>query len=143
MTPERLQLEILLLEKYFPKRFRFVNLYLPDEYLDVGWKTQNGTVYRLNIRLNADYPNSLPRVYVVYPLPLLKKNGAVLSGASHEMHTLSNDGEMIQICHFKTEKWNPNQSLYKIILKARIWLECYERHLATGETVDSFIKKIN
>jgi ubiquitin-protein ligase len=139
MTPQRLQHEIAILEKYFPRRYKFENLWLENELLDVGIRTQSGKVYRLNIKLNPDYPNSMPSVYVVYPLPLLKHDGSVISGASHDMHTLSNDGQNVQICHFKQENWNPNQSLYKVILKARIWLEAYEGHLATGNPIDYYL----
>ena len=129
MTPQRLQQEIAILEKYFPRKYKFENLYLDNELLDVGVKTQSGKVYRLNIKLKPDYPNSMPSVYVVYPLPLHKYDGSVISGASHDMHTLSNDGS----------NWNPNQSLYKVILKARIWLEAYEGHLATGNPIDNYL----
>jgi len=139
MMPQRLQQEIAILEKYFPRKYKFENLYLENELLDVGVKTQSGKVYRLNIKLEPDYPNSMPAVYVVFPLPLLEYNGNVISGASHEMHTLSNDGLNVQICHFKKDNWNPHQSLYKVILKARIWLEAYEGHLASGHPIDNFL----
>lgn len=139
MTSQRLQMETLILEKYFPKKFRFENLGLSNELLDVGVKTQSGNIYRLNIKLDNDYPNSLPKVYVIYPLPLLNHNGSVIGGASHSLHTLGNDGENIQICHYKSENWNPNQSLYKIVLKARIWLEAYEGHLRTGKAIDDYL----
>jgi ubiquitin-protein ligase len=139
MTPQRLQQEIAILEKYFPRKYKFENLFLENELIDVGVKTQSGKVYRLNIKLKTDYPNSMPSVFVAFPLPLLKKDGSVISGVSHEMHTLSNDGSNVQICHFKSENWNPNQSLYKVILKARIWLEAYEGHLATGNPIDNYL----
>jgi ubiquitin-protein ligase len=139
MTPQRLQQEISILEKYFPKKYKFENLYLTNELLDVGIKTQSGKVYRLNVKLKTDYPNSMPSVFVVFPLPLLKNDGSVISGASHDMHTLSNNGSNVQICHFKPTNWNPNQSLYKVILKARIWLEAYEGHLATGNPIDNYL----
>jgi hypothetical protein len=139
MLPQRLQHEISILDRYFPRRYKFESLYLPGELLDVGVKTQSGKVYRLNIRLKQDYPNSLPEVYVVHPTPLRKFDGSRIDGASHEMHTLGNDGEKVQICHFKRENWNPNQSLYKIILKGRIWLESYEGHLRTGKAIDDYL----
>lgn len=139
MQAQRLHFETTILERYFPRRYKFENLHSSDGYLDVGMKTQSGKVYRLNIKLNPDYPNSLPKVYVVHPLPLRNHSGSIIEGASHDMHTLSNDGEKIQLCHFKSENWNPNQSLYKIILKARIWLEAYEGHLRTGKPIDFYL----
>ena len=139
MVHQRLQDETLILDKYFPRKYRFENLNSSNEFLDVGIKTQSGKVYRINIKLEPDYPSSLPRVYVVYPLPLLKYGGSILNGLSHAMHTLYNDGDKIQICHYKNENWNPNQSLYKIMLKARIWLEAYEGHLRTGKSIDDYL----
>lgn len=139
MTPQRLQLENAILEKYFPKKYKFENLRTKNEFLDVGIKTQSGKVYRLNITLLPDYPNSMPAVYIVFPVPLLQHDGSQMSDASHEMHTLQGDDFNVQICHFKPENWNPNQSLYKVILKARIWLEAYERHLVTGNAIDNYL----
>lgn len=140
MTPQRLQFETTVLERFFPRKYKFENLNATGEFLDVGIMTQSGKVYRLNIKLTPDYPNSLPEVYVVFPLPLRQYGGSVISGASHDLHTLGNDGQKIQICHFKSENWAPNQSLYKIILKARIWLEAYEGHLRTGKAIDDYLK---
>lgn len=139
MTPQRLQYETAILERYFPRKYKFENLYLANELLDVGVKTQSGKVYRLNIRLNPDYPSSLPEMYVVFPLPLRKHDGGILNGVSHKFHTLGNDGDNIRICHYIPEKWNPNHSLYRIILKGRIWLEAYEGHLRTGKPVDDYL----
>ena len=139
MDSQRLQYEAAVLERYFPNRYKFENLYSVNEFLDVGVQAQSGTVYRLNIRLQPDYPNSLPEVYVVYPLPLRKYDGSIIDGVSHDMHTLSNDGNKIQLCHFKPSNWNPNQSLYKIVMKAKIWLEAYEGHLRTGKPIDDYL----
>ena len=139
MTAERLQLETSQLEKYFKKRYMFENLGTQNEYVDVGVKTQSGKIYRLNILLNSDYPNSLPEVYVTYPLPLIQYNGEKLPSLSVAFHTLKNDGDKVQICHFHEENWNPKQSLFKIAMKARIWLEAYEGHLRTGKPIDDFL----
>ena len=139
MTPQRLQHERAILERYFPNKYKFENLNSSNEFLDVGVKTQSGKVYRLNIRLRPDYPNSLPEVYIVFPLPLRKHDGSILNGVSHEFHTLGNDGDKIKICHYIPEKWNPNHSLYRIILKGRIWLEAYEGHLETGKPIKAYV----
>jgi ubiquitin-protein ligase len=139
MTPQRLQQEIAILEKFFPKKYKFENLYLENELLDVGVKTQSGKVYRLNILLPNDYPNSLPKVYIVFPLPLKKADGSIITGLSHSFHTLENDGDKIQICHYKPNAWKPTHTLYRIIMKARIWLEAYEGHLATGNPIDNYL----
>ena len=108
MTSERLQMETSILDRYFPRKYQFENLNTSNAYLDLGVKVQSGKVYRLNIKINSDYPNSLPEIYIVYPIPLLKNNGEKIEGYSHNFHTLNNDGDKVQICHYKKEKWNPN-----------------------------------
>ena len=139
MTPRRFNIENAILNRYFPRKFRFVDLDSEDAYLDVGVKTQSGKVYRLKITLAQDYPNSMPEVYITYPLPLYNKKGKKLSGANHDMHTLGNDGDNIQVCHYKSENWHNDVTLYRVILKARIWLEAYEGHLRTGKKIDNFL----
>jgi len=138
MTPQRLQQESAILEHYFPNRCRFKNLNSVNEFLDVDMQTQSGNVYRLNIKIQPDYPSSIPGLYIVAPLPLKKYDGSIIEDCSHEMHTLSVDCEMIQISH-STEHWNPNQTLYKIVMKARIWLEAYEGHLRTGKPINDYL----
>lgn len=142
MTPQRLQQEIAILEKYFPRKYKFENLYLENELLDVGIKTQSGKVYRLNVKLNPDYPSSMPRVFVVYPTPLLKSNGERVRAFSHDFHTLEIDGNDVEICHYHPSKWHANLSLYRVLMKARIWLECYDTHLSTGRPIDDFLKTL-
>ena len=134
----RHKFESAILEKYFPKRYKFQNLNTPEEFLDVGLKVQSGNVYRICIKLKPDYPNSLPKAFVVYPQPLTDYNGNLLNGGSHGMHTGNTDNNRVQICHFKKDNWHPNQSLYKVIMKCRIWLEAYEAHLQTGKEIDFF-----
>jgi hypothetical protein len=142
MTPQRLQQEIAILEKYFPRKYKFENLYLDNELLDVGVKTQSGNIYRLNIKLKQDYPSSMPQVFVVYPTPLKNFNGEDIGAYSHSFHTLEKRGNDIEICHYKPNIWNPNFSLFRIIMKARIWLECYDQHKATGRPIDDFLKTL-
>jgi hypothetical protein len=139
MIAQRLQHETTILETFFARKYQFVNLNSPLELLDVGVKTQSGKVYRINIHLKSDYPNSLPEVFVVSPI-LRMKDGSIIDSYNHDMHTLHIGSDGIQICHFKSEKWNPQESLYKIILKARIWLEAYEGHLRTGKPINDYLK---
>lgn len=44
-----------------------------------------------------------------------------------------------QICHWRDERWHSNILLQKIFLKAHIWLEAYEQHLATGRSLADFV----
>lgn len=141
MTKERLDIETRVLEKYFPKKFNFVNINYPAGYLEVGLKTQSGVVYKLRIEMKIDYPNSKPDVYVSYPGTLANYYGDKMLGASSTMHTLTAKEEMTQICHTWDTNWNPNRSLFQVIMKARIWLEAYEGHKRTGNSMDHYLNE--
>lgn len=139
MTPQRLQLEVAILERYFPKRYKLENLGQSNEFLDVGVKTQKGNIYRLKIALSSDYPASLPKVYISYPENLRDYHGNSLLKVSASMHTLTPDNNMPQICHLKGDNWNPNRSLFQIVMKARLWLEAFDMHLESGRVLDDFL----
>jgi hypothetical protein len=34
-------------------------------------------------------------------------------------------------------------SLYKILMKARLWLEAYEQHLRRGEPIDKYLSHMH
>jgi len=56
------------------------------------------------------------------------------------MHTLENDsnGE-VQICHWRQSRWDSSITLNKVMLKAMLWFEAFEQHLATGQSIDAFV----
>ena len=57
------------------------------------------------------------------------------------MHTLSNgpNGE-VQICHWRQNRWHSGITLNKVILKVILWLEAYEQHLVTGQSINEFVR---
>jgi ubiquitin-protein ligase len=144
MDQARLKIESTILNKFFPKRFAFVNINSSKAYVDVGVQTNSKKVYRMKIKLPPDYPNSVPKVFITYPEDLKNYNGVSLLSlsASHEMHILNPEDGYIQLCHYKSADWIPSHiTIYKVILKCRIWLEGYEWHLRTGLSIDKFVKK--
>ena len=143
MDANRLKIESQILQQYFPKRHAFVDIDTQKAYVDVGIQTNSKNVYRLRVKIPKDYPNSVPDVLVSHPTGLKTQQGRLLSelGATHDMHILGSENGMIRICHFKSSDWIPTQTtIYKVILKARVWLEGYEWHLRTGLPIDRFVK---
>jgi len=147
MEVVRLKQENAILSRFFPGRFNFIAQNGVVKYLDLGMRTKSGKVYRSKMVLK-NFPYSQPEVYIVYPNPIYDKSGNMLSdiGVSAGMHLLTPDDENnIQLCHYVSGNWNPNVTLYKVAIKALIWLEAYEGHLKTGNPIDHYLshKKIH
>jgi hypothetical protein len=139
MTQQRLTHEALTLEKYFSGRYKFINYDRDDYHLDVGvFSTTGNKVYRLKIKLNG-FPFNCPEVLITHPTPLRDRNGSSLQRVCHEFHTLGGEGDFVKLCHYSKE-WTSNISLFYVILKAKIWIEAYEGHLATGNSIDHYVK---
>ena len=141
---KRLRMEEQILEMMFPNRYVFVGIGTASPYVDVGLRSNSGNAYRIRIMLPLDYPNSLPKVLLTYPQPLYMYDGRnfldIKTGDDmHKMHVLSPNEGFIQLCHYKNENWHPNVTIYRVALKARIWIEAYEGHKRTGQPIDHFL----
>ena len=139
MNETRKILETAILKRYFDNRFLFTKIGR-KEVLLVGVKSQSGNIYQIKIELSEIYPLEMPNAFVVYPKGLKNFNGKRLQAFSHQMHTLESDANKVQVCHFLPGNWNPMQSLYKVILKIKIWLEAYEFYLKTSQPISDFLK---
>jgi hypothetical protein len=76
---------------------------------------------------------------VVNPCPL-RARGYDLLAASAVMHTLSpvySHPQYVRICHYRD--WDPNKTLYLVLMKARLWVEAYEAHLRHGNPIDNYL----
>jgi hypothetical protein len=131
--------ETAVLNRYFANRFLFT-LDRRKEVLLVGVKSQAGNVYQIMIELSEIYPLEMPNAFIVYPKGLKNFKGKRLPAFSHEMHILENDAKGVQICHFVPRNWNPNQSLYKVVLKVKIWIESYEGYLKNGKPINNYLQ---
>lgn len=139
MNESRLLFETAILKRYFTNKFLFTKEGR-KEVLLVGVKSQSGYVYQIRIELSDIYPIEMPSAFIVYPKGLKNFKGKRLPAFSHEMHTLETDATKVQVCHFLPGKWNPNQSLYKIILKVKLWIVGYEAHLNTGININHYLR---
>lgn len=140
MDKNRLNLEKEVLSRKLPSNlYRFMEMGTENAQLRIGAKTNAGNVYTLKIMLN-DFPNSVPDVYTTKPLK--DRNGNDLS-VSHELHNYGTTNGQTRICHYPDSSWKPGVSLYKVYIKCRLWLECYEIYLRTGQSIDTLINEIN
>lgn len=141
MTTERFNRERDILNKYFRGMFQFFNINQPGGYFEIRLKTQSGTIYVLKIEIKPDYPSSMPSVFVTYPGTLLDFDGSKMLSASSAMHTLTGEAGFTKICHTWDANWNPNRTLFQVVMKARLWLEAYEGHKRTGNPMDHYLKE--
>jgi hypothetical protein len=138
----RIEREEQLIGQYFPG-FRIQS---PDDPAYAGvigrLLSSRNIQYTLWIPL-GNFPNEAPKMYIVEPKSLKDSNGRLLSdySANGSMHLLSPDNNRHpQICHYNGRYWSPNVTLYKIIMKGRLWIEAYENHLITGNNIDHYLK---
>lgn len=77
---------------------------------------------------------------VAEPQPLRDRSGTPMTNASATMHVLGAKDGCTKICHFRSSRWVPANTLYLVALKGRIWLEAYEAHVLTGQPIDRFLR---
>lgn len=134
----RLGREKEIIDSYFPG-FGWYRHH--DETFVEGPLTTNSRCrYALRVIIPQDYPSSVPAAFVTNPV-LLDSRGRELAdrGPSDTMHLLESLGNWTGICHHHPARWNANTTLYKVILKVRVWLEAYESHLRTGKNIDTLL----
>lgn len=114
-----------------------------DTYSAFGTATSSsGHRYNLYMPIPAAFPCQRPPLYISDPDPLRMFDGTPVSsrGVSHEMHTLTPHAcGWPQICHWRDPRWHSGILLHKVFLKALIWIEAYEQHLATGRPLADFV----
>lgn len=135
----RLAGELPILKQYFPS-FRW-KLDGTTVTVEGTVKTNSGKEYKLRIELPNDYPSSVPAMYVIEPKPLRGMRGWDLAelGANPLMHTLSPKNGAVAICHYHPDFWDPQQTIYKVVVKGRIWLEALEAHVRTELPMDTYL----
>ena len=120
------------------KEFKFAGFNTDKPYLVVAQQTNSKKVYTVKIDLSC-FPNDVPDAFIINPKPLLTRSGESMLSASHDMHTLSGADGCVQVCHYHPRDWHPGVSLYKVVMKIRIWLEAYEHHIKTGDPLSRYL----
>ncbi len=140
---QRLYIENELLRREGLDQFSIYYCEADDTYSASGTATANsGRRYSLYMPIPSAYPYQRPSLYVTDPNPLRMFNGIPVSslGVSHQMHTLApHPTGWPQICHWRDARWHSGILLQKVFLKALIWIEAYEQHLATGRPLADFV----
>ncbi len=131
---QRLALEKDILEKYFPGKVEWVDP-TGNTKVDVTMITNSNQTYCLRLYVPRDFPNCLPFM-VVKSSPRPMPNW----GDHNASHTLgrSNEG-FLKICHYRSSHWNGQHTFYEVFVKGRLWLEAYEGHISTGNSIDYYL----
>ncbi|MBR6021952.1 MAG: hypothetical protein IK066_05980 [Kiritimatiellae bacterium] len=138
LTPSRLRLERqVLAAKLAPNLYHFCDVSTDAPYIVFAARTNRGNLYTLRVELE-DFPEDVPKVFVQGRM-LRDRDGNPLDDASANMHTLPSEHGWTRLCHYGYDSWTPMVSLYKIFVKARLWLEMYEEHLKTGRDIDYYL----
>jgi hypothetical protein len=138
-----MRLEAELLTRYFRRVVTGRNTE-GDDTFDVVLRTNRRKSYTLRLVAGPRYPDAMPRAFLIAPRALRDADGALLSslGPSVSMHLLTSEGANPQVCHDHPGRWNASQTLYKVALKVRVWLEMYELHLDTGLPLDAWLSHV-
>ncbi len=136
----RLRIERATLARYFPG-FEWKEA-SEITYIDGWMKTDAEKYYLVRLIVPQDIPNSVPDALIMYPVPLLDHAGHSLVdyGASARMHLLDPIQGYVRVCHYRSNNWTPQVTLYKVLIKVRLWLEAYEGHLQTGDPIEHYLK---
>lgn len=136
MDDTRYQAELKVLQgKLSPNLYHFKDMNTTKPYIVMAAKTNNDNLYTLRIELDQ-FPNAIPKVFVTKML--YTKDGAAMNSPSSAMHTLESEHGGTRICHYGSS-WTPAISIYKVYVRARLWLEMYEQHLKTGKPLDYYL----
>jgi hypothetical protein len=140
----RIALEHEILQREGFTQFSVYHQPSDDSYYASGYANSNaGYQYGLWIPIPAGYPQQRPPMYITEPHPLLMRDQTQVStlGVSHKMHTLTPLANgIVQICHWRDNRWHSGIVLQKVFLKGLIWIEAYEQHIATGRDLADFVR---
>lgn len=142
---QRLAFEKELLEKYFCGRVSWINP-TGNTTVEVKVTCTNDKEYVLRVYLPSDYPSSCPQMVVKPPYffatYLWKKDWTRMTTANGTDHTYGSRDGYTQICHFKPSLWKGDNTLYQVVMKGLIWLEAYEAHLRTGNSLSTYLQEM-
>ncbi|SRR5260221_12974344 len=118
-----------------------------DSYHISGYaRSSSGRQYGLCLLIPIGFPYARPPLYLTDPYPLYAADGSKIAslGLSHAMHTLEPHANgMVQICHWRDSRWHSGIRLSKVMVKGLLWIEAYEQHLATRQSIAEFVRTMS
>ena len=137
---KRLAFEKDLLERYFRNSVTWIDP-TDNTKVEIRVTCTNNREYTLRIYIPGDYPSSCPQMVVSDPSSCLRKrDGRVMNSASSDNHTWDSKDGCTQICHYDTSEWTDDNTFYQVVMKGLIWLEAYEAHLRTGNSLSNYLQ---
>ena len=141
---ERIEFEDALVRKFFPE-FALQYDMKGNPYF-VGWTGKNGrrNNYKLRLKLSSSFPDFEPELLVERPrtLRMFKDLRTINSlGCSHKYHVNGKgDKGGVKICF--TDDWDASCTCVMALLRGILWVDGYEHHLRTGETIDAYLSQV-
>ena len=137
----RLQTEKDILEQYFSDKVKWIEPTDPSKTrVELELKSSSDKTYKLRLYLNEDFPNSCPHMAIVYPNNLRTKAKRPIPLLDKSFHTLGlTVDQFTKLCHFSPDLWTPDNTLYQVLIKGIMWIEAYEGHLQTGNSMDFYL----
>jgi hypothetical protein len=138
MNLNRKSVEVNILDRTLGRdKYRLVDPLGPNTKLYALAKTSSQKEYVLILDL-AGYPEACPKIYVRGELK--DHWGKPMSETSASMHCYGYEDGNTRLCQGWQASWTPAYHIFALYMRGLFWLECYERHLATGETIDKYLK---
>ena len=132
---QRLGVEKSILKKHFSSCVTWISP-RRNSKIDVFVKCNSGTQHTLRVYIPHDFPNSCPNV--VFKEPESRISDFQDQRSSHT-YPLRNHEGYLRIRHCDERDWTCENTLYQVLVKGLLWLEAYEGHLRTGNSIDSFL----
>lgn len=138
---QRLAAEREVLARNLPD-FEFVNP-AGETTVEGRWKSSLFTTYFIVVKLPPGYPDECPSTYIVWPSPLKGLDKPLEEyGSTHDMHVWETDVPgWTKICTYNPTRWNSGETLERVLHKAFLWIEAYEAHIQTGESIARFLRE--
>ena len=99
--------------------------------------------YIFRLYIPEDFPNCCPKLAIVRPGRLCRRNGELLGENCSEFHTLEYHDGFQTICHFHPADWLCGFRLFQVFTKAKLWMEAYESHLNNGENLQHYLRRFS
>lgn len=112
-----------------------------ERTVELDVKTFNGKQYTLQLCIPDDFPNSYPSLAVINPKKLQQPNGSPILPNTAIFRTLGLTQEGFQsISHYPSDNWQAGHFIHQIFKKGVFWVKAYEEYLATGESIDHYLR---